>query len=84
MLKKFLNKFFKNKEEFFQEESDIKIDVKRDDFNVRGTKDEFTVSFYNNQVEFFTKHGVIIGFRDKRNSNQIFYYGEEGTKDGEN
>lgn len=63
MLKKILNLVKNNS-----------INIKRNDFNVLGTRDEFVISFYNDQVEFITKQGIIIGLRDKRKSNEIFYY----------
>lgn len=79
MLKKVLSSIFKkNKEEKFTEEINTEINIERNDFNVVGKKDDFVISFYNNQIEFITKKGVIIGFKDKRKSNQIFYYEKEG------
>ncbi|MGL5903652.1 MAG: hypothetical protein ACRCZO_13300 [Cetobacterium sp.] len=79
MLKNFFSIFKKKKEEQFSEEINSEINIERDEFNVLGTKDDFVISFSNNQIEFITKKGVIIGFKDKRKSNQIFYYEKEGN-----
>lgn len=78
MLKKIFSIFKKNKEKQFSEEINSEINIETHEFKVVGTKDDFVISFHNNQIEFITKKGVIIGFKDKSKSNQIFYYEKEG------
>lgn len=78
MLKKFFSIFKKNKEKQFSEEINSEINIETHEFKVVGKKDDFVISFHNNQIEFITKKGVIIGFKDKSKSNQIFYYEKEG------
>ncbi|WP_047381774.1 hypothetical protein [Cetobacterium sp. ZWU0022] len=78
MLKNFFSIFKKNKEKQFSEEINSEINIETHEFKVVGAKDDFVISFHNNQIEFITKKGVIIGFKDKSKSNQIFYYEKEG------
>lgn len=59
-----------------------KVNIIRNEFDVVGMEDDFIIDFKNEEVEFFVKRGVIVGVKNKKNGEKIYYYDNEMRIDG--
>ena len=78
-------------EEFIITEEDNKSSQKKEPeinisavyFKFVGNKDNSTISFKGDKIQFFVKNNEIVGFLDVEKANKIYYYEKDEIREGE-